>query len=151
VKRPKLIEKGDHSVRLQQPKSHQVGVQVSFGVHPEVSPQSALRQSSPISGNGISRVGKATGERNCRGPLLSRPCAYADSDSPEVFGVAGSRAHQGEERNPNGPGLHQCFKGYHFWSRGYLVSTVGIDEATIRDYICNQEENDQKDDQNRLF
>ena len=29
--------------------------------------------------------------------------------------------------------------GLHFWSRGYCVSTVGLDEATIRKYIRDQE------------
>jgi len=41
-------------------------------------------------------------------------------------------------------GRHQSFKGYHFWKRGYYVSTVGIDEVTIRKYIRHQEENDQR-------
>jgi putative transposase len=48
-------------------------------------------------------------------------------------------------------GRHQSFKGYHFWARGYFVSTVGIDERVIREYIQNQEKNDQKSDQGRLF
>jgi len=48
-------------------------------------------------------------------------------------------------------GRHQGFKGYHFWARGYFVSTVGIDEVTIREYIRDQEKNDQKLDQQRLF
>ena len=48
-------------------------------------------------------------------------------------------------------GRHQGFKGYHFWARGYFVSTVGIDENTIREYIRDQEKNDQKLDQQRLF
>ena len=48
-------------------------------------------------------------------------------------------------------GRHQSFKGYHFWARGYFVSTVGIDERVIRDYIRNQEQNDKKSDQGRLF
>ena len=48
-------------------------------------------------------------------------------------------------------GRHQSFKGYHFWARGYFVSTVGIDEGVIREYIRNQEQNDQKRDQQRLF
>ena len=43
------------------------------------------------------------------------------------------------------------YKGYHFWARGYFVSTVGIDERTMREYIRNQEKNDQKLDQQRLF
>ena len=48
-------------------------------------------------------------------------------------------------------GRHQSFKGYHFWARGYFVSTVGIDERTIREYIREQEKNDQKLDQRKLF
>ena len=48
-------------------------------------------------------------------------------------------------------GRHRSFKGYHFWARGYFVSTVGIDEGTIRQYIRNQERHDQKLDQQRLF
>ena len=31
------------------------------------------------------------------------------------------------------------FVGQHFWARGYFVSTVGRDEAVIREYIKNQE------------
>jgi len=48
-------------------------------------------------------------------------------------------------------GRNQGFKGYHFWARGYFVSTVGIDEGTLREYIRDQEKNDQKLDQQRLF
>ncbi len=48
-------------------------------------------------------------------------------------------------------GRHRNYKGYHFWARGYFVSTVRIDEMTIRKYIRNQEENDKKTDQRRLF
>ena len=36
------------------------------------------------------------------------------------------------------------FVGQSFWARGYFVSTVGGDEATIRDYIRNQEEEDRR-------
>ena len=48
-------------------------------------------------------------------------------------------------------GRHRNFQGYHFWARGYFVSTVGIDENTIREYIRNQEKHDQELDQKRLF
>ena len=34
--------------------------------------------------------------------------------------------------------------GRSFWSRGYCVSTVGLDEAMIRQYIQNQHERDQE-------
>ena len=29
--------------------------------------------------------------------------------------------------------------GLHFWARGYCVSTVGLDEQTVRQYIRDQE------------
>ena len=32
--------------------------------------------------------------------------------------------------------------GLHFWARGYCVSTVGLDEATVRKYIREQEKVD---------
>ena len=32
--------------------------------------------------------------------------------------------------------------GLHFWAVGYCVSTVGLDEETVREYIRNQENND---------
>lgn len=35
----------------------------------------------------------------------------------------------------------------HFWSRGYYVSTVGLNEATIRKYIRDQEKQDIAADQ----
>jgi len=39
--------------------------------------------------------------------------------------------------------------GLHFWSRGYCVSTVGLDEETIRKYIREQEK--QENQQKTLF
>lgn len=34
------------------------------------------------------------------------------------------------------------FAGEHFWARGFFVSTVGRDEAAIREYIRKQEAED---------
>ena len=31
------------------------------------------------------------------------------------------------------------FTGFHFWARGYYVSTIGLEEGVIREYIRNQE------------
>ena len=33
-------------------------------------------------------------------------------------------------------------RGRHFWARGYCVSTVGLDEVMVREYIRNQERSD---------
>ena len=42
------------------------------------------------------------------------------------------------------------FVGQHFWVRGYFVSTVGRDEALIRNYIRSQEAEDTRLDQLKL-
>ena len=43
------------------------------------------------------------------------------------------------------------FVGQSFWARGYFVSTVGRDETVIREYIKNQESEDQKLEQLNLW
>jgi hypothetical protein len=43
------------------------------------------------------------------------------------------------------------FVGQSFWARGYFVSTVGRDEEVIRNYIRNQEQEDQRLDQMNLW
>ena len=43
------------------------------------------------------------------------------------------------------------FVGQHFWARGYWVSTVGREEAVIREYIRKQEEEDKRLDQMSLW
>ena len=39
--------------------------------------------------------------------------------------------------------LKYKFGNRHFWSEGYYVSTVGLNEATIKKYIQDQEKHDQ--------
>ena len=47
-------------------------------------------------------------------------------------------------------GRKRNFVGLHFWTRGYCVSTVGIEEAVIIKYIQNQEAHDKREDQLKL-
>ena len=42
------------------------------------------------------------------------------------------------------------FTGYHFWARGYCVSTVGLAEEVIRDYIRKQEADEKKQEKLEL-
>lgn len=42
--------------------------------------------------------------------------------------------------------LKYKFGNKHFWSTGYYVSTVGLNEATIAKYIRDQEKQDQVED-----
>ena len=43
-------------------------------------------------------------------------------------------------------GQKKNYNGMHFWAGGYYVSTVGAEEEVIRNYIRNQEKEDQKID-----
>ena len=43
------------------------------------------------------------------------------------------------------------FVGQNFWARGYFVSTVGRDEQVIREYIRNQEQEDKRLEQMKLW
>ncbi len=47
-------------------------------------------------------------------------------------------------------GRRRNFVGQHFWARGYFVSTVGRDEAAVREYIRDQEREEQREEQLRL-
>ena len=47
-------------------------------------------------------------------------------------------------------GKQRNFNGENFWARGYFVSTVGLDETMVREYIRNQEKADEHRDQLQL-
>ena len=44
-------------------------------------------------------------------------------------------------------GKEKNFTGENFWARGYFVSTVGLDEATVVAYIRNQEAEEERYEQ----
>ena len=78
--------------------------------------------------------------------LLSIPPKYSVS---QVVGfIKGKSAIQIAR---NFQGRKKNFVGQHFWARGYYVSTVGKDEDAVREYIQNQENEDQRFDQLNLF
>ncbi len=39
------------------------------------------------------------------------------------------------------------FTGFHFWARGYCVSTIGLDEQVIRAYIRNPEAEEKRQEE----
>ena len=47
-------------------------------------------------------------------------------------------------------GKTRNFTGENFWARGYFVSTVGLDEDIVRQYIRDQEKEDERLEQLRL-
>jgi len=47
--------------------------------------------------------------------------------------------------------LKRRYWGRHFWAKGYCVSTIGLDEEQIREYVKNQMHKDRKIDQLKLW
>ncbi|RMG86109.1 MAG: IS200/IS605 family transposase [Candidatus Dadabacteria bacterium] len=47
-------------------------------------------------------------------------------------------------------GRARNFTGQSFWARGYYVSTVGLDEQVVREYVRRQEREDRRIEQLRL-
>lgn len=48
-------------------------------------------------------------------------------------------------------GKTKNFSGENFWTRGYFVSTVGLDEDMVRNYIREQEREDERFEQMSLW
>jgi putative transposase len=78
--------------------------------------------------------------------LISIPPKYAVS---QVVGYIKGKSAIYIARNYLGK--RRNFKGQHFWARGYYVSTVGIDEDVMREYIRQQEDEDRRVDQLSLW
>ena len=74
--------------------------------------------------------------------LVSIPPKYAVS---QVVGFVKGKSAIHIARNFGG--RRRNFTGEPFWARGFWVSTVGRDEATIRKYIQEQEQEGQRVDQ----
>ena len=76
---------------------------------------------------------------------MSIPPKYAVSQivgymkGKSAIGIA--RVFMGRRRN---------FSGESFWARGYYVSTVGLDEEVVREYIRRQEKEEARLEQLRL-
>src|SRR5881227_4128015 len=96
-----------------------MGMQVSCGVHPE----------GHLMGDHVHM-------------LLSIPPKYSVA---QVVGFIKGKAAIHIARTFMG--RRKNYTGHHFWARGYYVSTVGRDEAVIREYIRTQEAEDRRLDQ----
>ena len=77
--------------------------------------------------------------------LLSIPPTYSVA---QVVGYVKGKSAIGVAR---ALGRSRNFVGQNFWARGYCVSTIGLDEKTIQEYIRGQEEADKKLDQLKMF
>ena len=89
-----------------------------------------------------SEVGGRACDGGSRAPVFEHSAKYSVANTVGVLkGKSALHIHRqylGKQRN---------FTGFHFWARGYCVSTVGLDEATIRQYIRNQEAEEKRQEQ----
>ena len=100
-----------------------MGMQVSCGVHPEVSAQSDVWVDTQRVRIDHSGVGTAQREQSRGGASDGRPCAHDAVDSTEVLGVRGGGVHQGEERDSDRPkvyGSEEEFCGVELLGEGIL-------------------------------
>ena len=78
--------------------------------------------------------------------LLSIPPKYS------VSGVIGMlKGKSASEVVSFGNPSSRMVRGRQFWARGYCVSSVGLDEAVIREYVRDQEDDDRRCDELGLF
>ena len=123
-----------------------MGLQISRDFHPEVSAQDVVRRVASAPWEVFRKLAAQKESEIVEGHLMpdhvhmmiAIPPKYAVS---QVIGfIKGKSAiHLARvygERKRN-------FVGQHFWARGYFVSTVGRDEAVIREYIRKQEQEDE--------
>ena len=73
---------------------------------------------------------------------LSIPPKYAVSN---IIGLLKGKS--ASEVMSFGRPSNRMVRGRRFWARGYCVSTVGLDEETVREYIRKQEEQDRQQEE----
>jgi putative transposase len=76
----------------------------------------------------------------------SVPPTYAPSQVMKVL-----KGKSAEYLRRDFPELKKRYWGLHIWARGYFVSTVGIDGDVIKNYVKNQQDNQIREEQLRLW
>ena len=77
---------------------------------------------------------------------LSVPPKYSPSQVMKIL-----KGKSAEYLRRDYPELGKKYWGLHIWARGYFVSTVGIDSATIQKYVKEQVEDQMRQEQLLLW
>lgn len=77
---------------------------------------------------------------------LSVPPKHSPSEVMKI--LKGKSAERLREEFPK---LRKKYWGMHIWARGYFVSTVGIDREVIKKYVRNQQDEEIRVEQMRLW
>jgi hypothetical protein len=101
-----------------------------------------------------SKLAQQKGKPDRRRSPDAGPRSDDDFDSIKICGFAGGRIYQGQKRDPFGPCIRReeaQFCRAAFLGKRVLRSTVGRDEAVIREYIKNQQREDSRLEQMNLW
>lgn len=132
------------------PKPFNMGMQLSCGMDTQIQDEENIQGNTDIFGNCSANLCRIKGKQDFGRSFTCRSCTYAHIYTSKIFCIFRigyikgksalyiARQYNGKKRN---------FGGESFWARGYYVSTVGLDEETIRNYIKYQEEEDKRLDQ----
>ena len=131
-----------------------MGVQIPRCIHSQVPPEDAVYAIAPISWYVFRKLAVQKKSRIEGGHLMSDHVHMMISIPPKyaVSQVVGFIKGKSAIHLARVYGEHRRnFVGQSFWARGYFVSTVGRDEEVIRNYIRNQEQEDQRLEQMNLW
>lgn len=92
--------KGDKSEGIRNAQAYNLGVQISCGVHSEISEESTVWAIEAGTWERVPGTCRAKRMRDRRGALDGRSCAHADLGAAEVFGGTGHGVYQREKCDP---------------------------------------------------
>jgi len=114
---------GDKIEAIRNPETHDMGMQVSCCVYPEVPSEGAVRGVATGTWKSISRTGETERMRNRRGSFDARSRTHVDIDSAEVCGFAGDGLYQGQKRDPYSPSV--------WWTKTELCGPAFLGERVL--------------------
>src|SRR5271155_960066 len=82
-----------------------MGLQISCGFHSEMSAQDVVSGTTTSSGRGFPMACATKGIESRGRASDAQSRAHVAVDTAEICSVAGGRVHQGQKRDPFGPGL----------------------------------------------
>jgi putative transposase len=121
-------------------------VQISHSVHAEIQKEDHIQQVQGKHCADTEGSVQMEGGRDHRGESAGGSYSFAGEHTTEVQYIELHGVSEGEEcADDLGPAckLEYKYGNRHFWSQGYYVSTVGLNEARIAKYVREQETQDQ--------
>ena len=120
-------------------------VQVSHRVYSKVQKEGNLRRIKKRHPRVYSDTVQIQRSRNHRRTYDDRSCPSAGEYTTKNERVKFHGIPEGKERTDvfdEHANLKYKYGNRHFWAEGYYVSTVGLNEATIKKYIAEQDKHD---------